>query len=348
MADNGIVIDPALIQQFVEKTVESNITKLVDQLCADPNWTRRVEEQINQAIVRETLSSLGSVDLNPTIKKYVDENMKIFIDGTLKNFSSAGIIDQAETRQLTVMEENVVVENCLTAKSLEVVESARVQHLVVTGSINTDNHSWDSLTADISQKTLDKLSKDWITNLVKDVTKQIQEQGIELENVRVGNQLLFDNGRLSGAIIESKLQSVGTLKTLRVQGETLLNDTVSVLKNRVGINTDSPEMALSIWDEEVALGMGKFKNNQSYIGTTRNQGLSLGINRVPQLEIDTDGLTTIKKLQIGLHKISHSNLVPGWAGTQGDIVFNATIGADRVFAWICLGGYKWQTLKSAE
>jgi hypothetical protein len=33
---------------------------------------------------------------------------------------------------------------------------------------------------------------------------------------------------------------------------------------------------------------------------------------------------------------------------KGDIVFNANFGADRVFAWVCLGAHRWQTLKSAE
>ena len=51
---------------------------------------------------------------------------------------------------------------------------------------------------------------------------------------------------------------------------------------------------------------------------------------------------------MGLHKISHDTQVPGWSGTRGDMVFNASPGPDRVFAWVCLGAYKWQVLKSAE
>ena len=76
--------------------------------------------------------------------------------------------------------------------------------------------------------------------------------------------------------------------------------------------------------------------------------LSFRLSGVGQLTIDADGLTTIKKLQVGLHKISHATQVPGWSGTRGDMVFNASPGSDRVFAWVCLGAYKWQVLKSAE
>ena len=119
------------------------------------------------------------------------------------------------------------------------------------------------------------------------------------------------------------------------------------MNRRLGINTETPEMALSVWDEEVSVIIGKHKAKQAYIGTSRDSGVAIGVNRVPHIEIDTDGLTTIKKLRVGLHKISHDSLVPGWAGTRGDLVFNTSPGPDKVFAWVCLGAHKWQTLKSA-
>ena len=79
-----------------------------------------------------------------------------------------------------------------------------------------------------------------------------------------------------------------------------------------------------------------------------DQGVVIGVNRIPQIEISTTGLTRIKQLQSGLHKISHATLGPGWAGTRGDLVFNTNPGADRVFAWVCLGAHRWQPLKAAE
>jgi hypothetical protein len=142
---------------------------------------------------------------------------------------------------------------------------------------------------------------------------------------------------------------VGTLKTLQVRGEAHINNnTVNVLNKRMGINTDAPEKALSVWDEEVSIVIGKHKVNQAYVGTNRDQGVVIGVNREPQIELNTGGVTTIKKLQIGLHKISHDTQVPGWAGTRGDLVLNSSPGPDRVFAWVCLGAHRWQVLKSAE
>ena len=348
MADSGIVIDPGLVKRLVEQAIEENILSAVENISSDPAWLARIEHMINQTVVQETIIRLGSMDLNPIIKQRVDESMGLFQKNLLKEFNSTGISDQATKCQLTVMDDTTVVENCLTAHSMDVVGSITVQNLIVKGAINTDNQSWVDLSNHISQKTLDQLTTGWNKQLVEQVAQEIKDNGISFDQVQIGDQLLVNNGRLSDAITESNIQSLGTLRQLRVQGEAHINNTVSVVNRRLGVNTDSPEMALSVWDEEVSIVIGKNKAKQAYIGTNRDQGLVIGVNRLPQIEIDSTGLTAIKKLQVGLHKISHDTKVPGWSGTRGDIVFNSNPGPDRVFAWVCLGTFKWQTLKSAE
>jgi hypothetical protein len=349
MTDTAITIDPNLIRQLVDQAVENNINRLLAQLCADETWTHRVENLINQAIVQETLSRLGSIDLGPVIKQHVDENMQKFTDTMLKNFASTGISDLASQCELTVMDGVVVAENNLTSKNLQIIDSAEIQHLVVTGSINTDNLSWSALSADISQRTLDQLTASWKTTLIEQVAAYVQQQGIEFENIHMGGEKLLDAGKLSRAITESNIQTLGTLRTLEVQGEARFNNnTVNVMNKRLGINTDAPEKALSIWDEEVSIVIGKHKVNQAYVGTNRDQGIAIGVNREPQIEISADGMTSIKRLQVGAYKIAHAAQVPGWSGTRGDLILNTNPGQDRVFAWQCLGGLRWQALKSSE
>jgi hypothetical protein len=307
-------VDPALIKPVVDQAVEIKINQLVNILSADPEWTARVERLVNQATVQETLGRLSAVDLGPIINTRIDDNMKLFTKSILENFVSTGIADQASRTELTVMDEVVVVENQLTANNLEVVDTARIKNLVVTGSVNTDNQSWQALAADISDKTLQRLTAEWQQDLVEQVRQSISKQGIEFEQVTVGGQALVTDNTLSAVVTESRLQSVGTLRTLEVRGESRLNNTMNVLNKRIGINTDTPEKALSVWDEEVSIVIGKHKLNQAYFGTNRDQAVAIGVNREPHVEINTDGLTTIKKLQVGLHKISHAPQVPGWAG----------------------------------
>jgi hypothetical protein len=337
------------VKHAVDQAIAEFVAMAVGEFSEDPVWQARVEHMINQTVTQETLSRVGALDIMPTIRDCVHEHMQRFTSSMLENFRSTGIQDQATQCELTVMNNMVVVEHGLTVQSLQVMDTAQVNNLVVTGNINTDNDSWQALTSEISQRTLDQVTESWTRDLVSQVTQLIQQQGISFDSVKVGGVPLIDGAKLSATVTESNLQTVGKLRSLQVHGEARFNNnTVTVLNRRLGINTETPEKALSVWDEEVSVVIGKHKTNQAYVGTNRDQGLVLGVNREPQLEIATDGLTTIKKLRVGLHKIGHDSQVPGWSGTRGDLVFNTSPGADRVFAWVCLGAHRWQTLKSAE
>jgi hypothetical protein len=342
-------IDPTAIKVAVDQGVEDMVQFAIADLGRDPAWLARIEHMLNQTVTHRTLATLGLTDINTIVHQRVDENMNKIRTDFINNFASSGIADQATENQLSITDQVTAVKNHLVTGNLEVSDSISVRNLSVLGSINVDNTSWDGLVTHISQRTLDALSDQWREQLVSNVTDQIQEHGIEFDQVSVGGNKLIDGNQLSRAVTESSLQSVGVLKTLDVRGETHINNnTLNVLNRRLGVNTESPEMALSVWDEEVSVVVGKNKANEAYIGTNRDQGVVIGVNREPQIEINTDGLTRIKQLQIGLHKISHATQVPGWSGTRGDMVFNSSPGSDRVFAWVCLGAYRWQTLKSAE
>ena len=339
-----------LVQKQIEKSINDHVIDMIDNLSKDSVWLERVEQQINQAVVRRTVAAISSLDVSSVIRDQVNENMRNVKTMLLENFASTGIDDQATTCQLTIMDDTTVIENKLTVKDIDVVGTVVINDLVVKGAINTDNRAWQTLSDHISEKTLEKVTADWTDSLIDQVKKQIQDDGINFDSVQVGGETLVDGSILSSKIKDTGIEKLGTLRTLQVTGETKLNNnTVNVLNKRMGINTENPEMALSVWDEEVSIVVGKHKSQQAYIGTNRDQGIAIGVNRIPQIEIGTDGLTTVKKLRVGLHKISYESQVPGYAGTRGDLVFNANPDPETnsVFAWVCLGGHKWKTLTSA-
>jgi hypothetical protein len=348
MNSPAFTLDNATIQQMVEQAVEDNILNVVDSLAQDPVWLEKIERMINQTVIQRTVARIGSIDVPDIIRQQVDKNMEDLHKTLLNNFSSTGIKDTASQCQLTVMDETIVIENCLTTKNLEVIGSTVVKDLTVKGSINTDNPSWNTLADAVSEKTLVHLNDKWKTELVAQVTKQIQDNGIAFEQVTIGNEPLLSGGRLANKITDSNIQSLGRLRDLKVTGEAHIYNTVSVVNKRLGVNTEQPEMAFSVWDEEVSVIIGKHKAKQAYIGTSRDSAVAIGVNRVPHIEIDVEGLTTVKKLRVGQHRISHNTIVPGWSGTRGDIVFNSSPGPDQVFAWQCLGGFQWRVLKSIE
>ena len=226
--------------------------------------------------------------------------------------------------------------------------AAVIQDLVVKGSVNIDNPSWNLLAEGISEKTINKLSDEWKTVLTAQVAEQIQANGVDFDSVKINGETLVSGNTLAKSITDTNIRSVGVLTTLTVAGESIFNNqTLAVLNKRIGVNTVSPEMALSVWDEEVSIVIGKNKANEAYIGTNRAQGVAIGVNRQPQIEITADGLTRIRQLQVGLHRIAHATQVPGYSGTKGDIVFNSDPNDSSVFAWVCIGGHRWKTLKSA-
>jgi hypothetical protein len=341
-------VDNNLIQATVDKGVEKLTRSTVIELFKDPVWLEKIEKLINQAVVRQTMMTVGSIDIATIIHQRVDENMAVFKRELLEGFSSTGIDDKATACQLTIMDDATVIENTLTARSANFVESVTVKNLAVTGSINTDNHSWNALAADIGAKTLAQLDREWKDRLVAQVADEIKINGIDFAHVKVDGYPLVSGAELARTVTQSSLRKVGRLQDLVVDGETSLNETVVVVKKRVGINTEQPDSALNVWDEEVSISAGKYKNHEAYFGTNRDQALNIGINKIPHITIGTDGITSIKKLRVAQYLIGHGITVPGYAGTKGDLVFNVNPVPNSAFAWVCLGGHNWKVLRATE
>lgn len=340
----GQYVDYDYIKQAVNDSSQEVIQTAINELSLDPQWLEKIEKLVNQQAAQRVSAGLSSQDIGSIVRSAVDAAIN-----SLKIQIFKGISNTAENVELTVMDQHVVVENDFTARTISAVESLTVKDLVVKGSVNVDNHSWNALSDSISQKTLKQLTEEWKATLVEQVKQSITEQGIDFSDISVDGNALITQGRLSASVIDSNLRSVGTLQSLKVSGTTNLNETMAVHKKRVGINTDEPDMALSLWDEEVAISVGKLKSQMGYIGTTRKQGIAIGVNRAAAVEIDENGLTAVKKIQVGLHRISHGTEVPNYSGTRGDIVFNANASIDdSVFAWQCLGGFKWKVIRAVQ
>lgn len=337
-------IDYGFITRAVNDTTQDLIKQTIAELTLDPVWLEKIESIIDQHTTQRVLASLSTTDIRPIIKQSINETVKELNTSVFK-----GIQSNSESVELTVLDAHVVVENNFTAKDISAVNSLIVKDLVVKGSVNTDNKSWQELANTLGQRAFEKLDAKWKESLIKQVKDAITDQGIDFDKVKISGELLVDSGRLASTITESNLCSVGTLTKLKVTGETSLSETLSVNKRRVGINTEEPDMALSIWDEEVTISAGKFKSQTGFVGTTRKQALAIGVNKTPAIEINDVGLTAVKQLQVGVHRFSHGNEVPNYSGTKGDIVFNANPTVENpVFAWQCLGGFKWKTIKAVE
>ena len=336
------------ITQTIDSGIQVLVNTAIDNLVIDTEWQNKIERSVNQLMTTRLGDRLSAIDLNSLIVSHIDAGIDRWQDRLKQNFRTNGISDQASNIELTVLDGVVVVERDFVAKNIQVETDLIVNNLVVSGAINTDNRSWNELKDVISQQVLTATTEKWRQDLVDQVVLQSQTAGINFDSVMIDDQPLIENKTLSTAVVDSHLQSIGTLRDLKVSGPANFGQTMQVAGRRVGINTQDPEMALAVWDEEVSIIAGKLSKQQAFIGTARLQNLAIGVNRTPQIEIDADGLTTIKQLRVGRHRISHANSVPGYSGTRGDLVLNSDPKPGTPFAWVCLGSFQWQSLNSAR
>jgi hypothetical protein len=355
LSDISGYVNPVKIQQSVDSAIQVLINQTINSLTLDVDWLFKIEKIVDQNMAAKVTKHLSHMDVNSYISKEIDAGVGRWQSKLLENFKTNGILDAAASVKLTVLDDAVVINTGLTAESLlieksaEFADSLTVNNLIVKGAINTDNHAWDELRDQIAQKshqlTVQSLNQQWQDSLTESVLDRARTTGIDFESITINSEPLIKNNHLAAGILHSSLQSLGVLDSLRVAGRaSIANDTLNVSSKRVGINTDTPEMALSVWDEEVSLISGKLAKNTAYIGTARKQKLSIGVNRTPHIEIDEDGLTTVKQLRVDRFRIGHTVETPGWSGTRGDVMINSDPKPGTPFAWQCLGGYKWQPI----
>jgi hypothetical protein len=133
------------------------------------------------------------------------------------------------------------------------------------------------------------------------------------------------------------------LNELEVSGEAMLSDVLYTTpgNKRVGINTMEPSDALTVWDQETEVVIGKHKTQEGYIGTRRRQDLNIGANNQVGITVRSDGTVALNKLELQGKVISSGDTIPGHAAKRGDIVLNTKPAVGGYIGWVCLDGLRW-------
>ena len=304
--------------------LEKSINQHIEAKFSDDSFLIKLGSLINQAVN----SRLEKLDLSEQIDNKVTE------------YFTTSIVNQSTKPQLTITDKYVVNENEFITNDLSVERDLEVKgSLSLRGRINVDNPSWDELKQHIRSSVVAEIGNQSRTDLIEDVKKSVFHEGVAVENALVDGEPIVNVDTLASKITESKLKSVGTLRELDVKGTTTLNnETLNVLNTRVGINTEKPTMALEVWDQEVAVSIGKVQKDTGFIGLRKRGDLHIGVNQTGDIQINEEGVVRINKLKIGRNTVSWSNGVPGYAGILGDIVFSTNKVAN---GWRCTGGHNW-------
>ena len=348
------------------KSIESTLTARLNTLATDLSATVQsksiaiVTDTINAQVNHIDFQQLCQATLTAAIKNqtftYPDASIPasaidttnwsvtgdIIRGGIVKNFGSTGIDDQATDCRLSIFDEVTVVENNLLTKDLTVKGTATIEgDLIVTGTVSETSPMYVSIVNAATNNVRTSLDRVVFQNYADMVFEQIQTQGLDLNRITLGGRDIIDGANLSNSVVNSNLQTLGQLKELQVQGESLLAQTLYVTTRRVGINTIEPAQALSVWDQEIEIGFGKKENNTAVIGTPRSQTLVISSNGKNNLTLTPDGATTVNKINMGNMSFSAGDAPPSDNQPKGAIVFNSNPSLGGPLGWVSLGDARW-------
>jgi len=352
-SNNGWVSDlnQTVIDNIVERVTVSANKKLEEDIhqlistYAQQN-INDVALQAYENVIKEKLRGIAVPAKSMPISALDFSSQKLSGDnisgGIIDRFGSTGIEDQATQCQITVLDEHTIFENNLVAQGLTVKGTTTLEgDVIIRGVIPVDSPVFERLVDHSKNKVIDNINQTLFTGYSDLIFERIQTDGIDLSKITVGGKEVIRNNQLMPAITESGLQKVGTLKTLEVSGETLLSESLYATKKRVGINTIDPSAALTIWDEEVELAIGKRNKDTVWINTPRSQRVIISSNGKENLVLDTDGSVQIDELKLGTQTFSSAQQAPNYESSKGTVVFNANPSLGGPLGWVCLGGARW-------
>jgi hypothetical protein len=275
----------------------------------------------------------GSIDYKSIRWNGMQISGNMIHGGLIKEFNSTGIQDIATDCQLTVSDGMVVIEGKVLSKEMQA----------------------DSITVDKIKASVIDAESITITEGMREAAKDIAKQEIESaerSNINLkdrsivnGEKLLLDSSNLGPSVTNSNLRKVGALADLRVLGEARFADTMYIGElGRVGVNTDDPSGAFTVWDDNAELSIKKQSNKNMFVGSTRDSDLTLGTNNKANIKITEEEVSVITALRIMGVKFSITDSVPERSGEPGEIVMNKSAKSRQPLFYMCQGNNTWTAL----
>jgi hypothetical protein len=299
--------------------------------------------------------------------------------GTIKQFSSTGITDQASRQTITVQDDRITVKadvkifGAIDAAEIRTTElyvhrkydSQFLEFTSPSGETVGTGLLWAGGTHNKQLVFRDNPDRFFLTESV-DIPST---QSFMIESNPV---LTID--ALGRTVVNSNLQTVGTLRTLTVGGKVNFNDYVffNPVSERFSIGTDDANGRLTVYDQDqdVELVFSSNARGKGIIGTYNTKGLDLVTDNQSRITIEVngdivlgqeqkDGTTTriYGKLGVGVKNPREQLEVAGnirWANKlfavgngipvdghyqYGDIVWNSNPKEQNYIGWVCtIGG----------
>ena len=262
--------------------------------------------------------------------------------GIISRFSSTGIDDRSSTVQMSILDEGVVIENRVISMGLEVKGTTVLDgDVVINGDIPEHSAIYQKILDHSVSQTKAELNQELFESYSSVIFNNIRTEGLDLNRITIDGKEIVKGNQLGYSIVDTNIQRLGLLQDLRVDGPAEIFSTLHVTKNRIGINTVEPTAALSIWDQEVELGMGKRERDVAYIGTPRGQRLIVAAGKNDNLIIDTDGSVKVKSLEVDGVRFMAVDSAPNFTAPVGTIAWNRKPAHGASIGWVSLGNAVW-------
>ena len=139
--------------------------------------------------------------------------------GVQKRFKSKGIEDYATDCKLTVLDENVVVENTLVALNANIKENLEVDgNLIVRGTVPSNSAFFKDIVEGVVERLGDSFEKVFRQSIIDGVLHTVKSQGLDVDTLTAGGKTVIENNSIANNITGSNLQKVGYLKVYNIEG----------------------------------------------------------------------------------------------------------------------------------
>lgn len=267
--------------------------------------------------------------------------------GTINNFNSNGIEDKSTAVQMTLLDQGVVIENKIISLGLEVKGQTVIEgDLHILGDIPVEGEFYKKLIANAVTATKGALDTELFEGFSYTLFDRIRTEGIDLNKITLNGALLVEGSKLNYSISDTNITRLGLVRDIQTAGDSYLSETLMVVKDRVGVNTRDPAHALSVWDQDVEVGIGRRQRDVAWFGTPREQSMMLSANRKDNLVLNPDGSVSVQKLFIGQAEIGTSDSTPSGSATRGSVMFNSNPTPGSPAGWISLGNGVWSRFGS--
>jgi hypothetical protein len=308
--------------------------------------------------------------------------------GKIVDFSSQGISDQATTEQIVVADTGThikslavdMVNGDLRVQNTIYADTIVVNHIDNKNQSNetSSNHSLEFLHSDSDSYYGKGLLYKGNGNTKQFIFASKPDRFLSTENIDIAkDRFLSINGtsvlsetELGKTVVKSNLKEVGRLKSLVVDGDLSLGQSVyfNSKSNRFSIGTEDPNATFSISDHGNEIIIGTGSNKKPFIGTYNSIGLEIGTDDTSRISIASNGSILLgntghELIQVSVHgKMSirvanpdpevdlHINGPMRYHGhlhcygdqrpssgnfKTGDVVWNNTPSAGNPVGWVC-------------